>query len=383
MATSTFPRLHGQAVSFLENVYSPELALYPFSTSVAVGQYVNDYRHQPAIRYTINSLLGLQEAARATGTPEGTEVRSLVDAFLRRQYAHIQSYADLGLLLVLLQEEHERDHARDAMRRIAEVVGSGAARHLDMQSLGWMLWGLSAAAKKGAPTEKTSAEVFDLVRREFVNPESLLPRHSNSVHRRWLVSFGAIVYFLRSLHEYASLTGDNEAHALFSSGVERMIGAQGPQGEWPWLFSVRSGRPVEPYPVFAVHQDSMAMLFLLPALEAGLPTAGAAIERSLAWVFGENELGTPMYTEGPFRAYRSIHRMAAFPRATRYVGALASELGGRRASFAGGRRVRVNHECRSYHLGWLLYTWSSRRDRLHEIAGGDAHSIGVREHAPA
>jgi hypothetical protein len=34
-----------------------------------------------------------------------------------------------------------------------------------------------------------------------------------------------------------------------------------------------------------------------------------------------------------------------------------------------GRRLRINQECRSYHLGWVLYAWSdpARRARLEAI----------------
>ena len=35
-------------------------------------------------------------------------------------------------------------------------------------------------------------------------------------------------------------------------------------------------------------------------------------------------------------------------------------------------RVRLNPECRSYHLGWLLYVWSARLPLLEEIASGAA-----------
>jgi hypothetical protein len=176
------------------------------------------------------------------------------------------------------------------------------------------------------------------------------------------------------MHEYASLTGDAESEALFRNGVERTIDVQGRRGEWPWLFSVGSGRPVELYPVFAVHQDSMAMLFLLPALDAGLPSVREAIERSFAWVLGENELHEPMYAGDPFRAYRSIERTDPFPRATRYVRALANDVHGRTAGPAGAGRVRVNPECRSYHLGWILYVWSRRTALLEQLAG-----FGARE----
>jgi hypothetical protein len=366
-------RLLRQAVSALEAVYSSERALFPYSASVRGGEYVNDYGPPQTLRYTINSLLGLQEAAHATGSSETAEVNSLVDAFLERQYGNITSYADLGLLLVLLRDRADGRHARDARRRIEEVVASDDARNLDMQSLSWMLWGLSAAAQGGASTP-CAADLFHLIVRDFVHPSSLLPRHSGRLYRRSLVSFGAVVYFLRALHEYASLTGNPEAEALFHNGVERMIDVQGRRGEWPWLFSVRSGRPVDLYPVFAVHQDSMAMLFLLPALDAGIPSAREAIERSFAWVLGENELHEPMYAGDPFRAYRSIERTDPFPRATRYARALANDVLGRTSAPAGAGRVRVNPECRSYHLGWILYAWSWRPELLEQVAG-----FGARE----
>jgi hypothetical protein len=363
-------RLLRQAVSALEAVYSSERALFPFSTSVRGREYVNDYCPPQTLRYTINSLLGLREAAHATGNSETAEVTSLVDAFLERQYGNITSYADLGLLLVLLRDRPDGGHARDARRRIEEVVASDAARNLDMQSLSWMLWGLSAAAHGGAPTRARAADLFHLIVRDFVHPGSLLPRHILRLYRRGLVSFGAIVYFLRAMHEYASLTGDPEAEALFRSGVDRMIDVQGGRGEWPWLFSVRNGCPVELYPVFTVHQDSMAMLFLLPALDAGLPSAREAIERSFDWVLGENELHEPMYAEDPFRAYRSIERTDLLPRATRYARALANQMLGRTAAHAYAGRVQVNPQCRSYHLGWILYVWSGRTALLEQVAGG-------------
>jgi hypothetical protein len=377
-------RLLRQAASALEAVYSSERALFPFSTGVRGREYVNNYGPPKTLRYTINSLLGLREAAHATGSSETAEVNSLVDAFLERQYGNITSYADLGLLLVLLRDRPDGDHARDARRRIEEVVASDAARNLDMQSLSWMLWGLSAAAHGGAPTRARAAELFRLIVRDFVHPGSLLPRHSVRLYRRGLVCFGVIVYFLRALHEYASLTDDPEAEALFRNGVERMLDVQGRRGEWPWLFSVRSGCPIELYPVYAVHQDSMALLFLLPALDAGLPSVREAIERSFAWVLGENELHQPMYAEDPFRAYRSIERTDPLPRATRYARALANDALGRTPAHADAGRVRVNPQCRSYHLGWILYVWSGRSAMLEQVAGGaGARVASAREPALA
>jgi hypothetical protein len=112
-----------------------------------------------------------------------------------------------------------------------------------------------------------------------------------------------------------------------------------------------------------VHQDSMAMLFLHPALDRGVPGANEAITRSLAWVFGENELGRPMFVEEPFFAYRSIERAERAQRVRRYARSVWHRLSPHPAT-PNARRVRLNDECRSYHLGWVLYVWSNRPETL-------------------
>jgi hypothetical protein len=366
-----------RSASFLEEVWSPELALHPFSTTIDEdGAYVNDYGSR-ALRYTINSLLGLQEYARAGGQPGEAEVAARVDEFLAKRGDDVTSPADLGLLLVLLRDRPDHPAAAAAVERLAGIVGNGTGTRMPIQTLSWMLWGLDSAAGSGNEIAAEAADtLFATIAGEYVHEGSLLPRHSSTLYRRNVVSFGAIVYFLRAVHEHGRRTGDSSTHALFRSGVEHMLAAQGPQGEWPWLYSVATGRPAELYPVYAVHPDSMAMLFLLPALDQGIPGVREGIERSLAWCFGSNELGEPMYVDEPFRAYRSIQRSDRYPRAGRYLRAVRGITTGRPAVPAQGDGVHINTECRSYHPGWILFAWSARRDLLAEL--GDATPATTR-----
>jgi len=368
-----------RSAAFLEEVYSPERALFPFSTSVGAEGYVNDYGSR-ALRYTINSFLGLQEAARAGRGPHPAWLEGAIDDFLARRLDDVSSPADLGLLLVLLRERPDHPAAAAAVLRLTRLVGSGPGSKLPVQTLAWMQWGLDACASSGSTAAaRASDRLFATIMGDYVHEGSLLPRHSSALYRRSVVSFGAIVYFLRAVHEHARRTGDATARAVFRSGVERMLEAQGPQGEWPWLYAVATGRPAELYPVYAVHQDSMAMLFLLPALDQGVPGVRDGMERSLAWAFGANELGRPMYVDAPFRAFRSIERSDRFPRAGRYLRAVRGIASGRPAGSAGGRGVRVNEECRSYHPGWILYAWSARPELFVELAG----RAGAAEPRPA
>lgn len=355
-----------ESVDFLLKVWSPEQGLFPYSTSVRGGTYVSDYRRPAADRYTVNTLLGLQEAARA-GLLDHRTLSSYVECFLDRCFHNLTSPADLGLLLVLLRDEYTSRYRREALVRLVQVANSESVGKRDLQTLGWVLWGLSVVAPLSPEAERAARSVFDAISNGFVDKASDLGRHSVRLYRRGLVSFGSTVYFLRAMHEYAALTGSARAEALFENGVQRMVHNQGPNGEWPWLYSVRRGVPVEYYPVFAVHQDAMAMLFLLPALDRGMEWVRAPIARSVSWVLGRNELDTPTFAQRPFRAYRSIERTHTLPRTTRYFRSLGNLALGRESKPSGSGRVRINPECRSYHLGWFLYVWSDRLPMLDAI----------------
>lgn len=354
------------AESFLLGVYSDAEGLFPFSTRLEDGVFVNDFEHPHTIRYTVNSLLGLRRAAQLNG--QGAigvaEVDRMIDRFLDRQYDSISSPADFGLLALLLAERGPSAHLGRALDQLAALARRPQAlRKLNLQDLGWILWGASAAGqRKIAGAERTAQRVFRVVREDFVDERSGLATHSLSLYRRGLVSFGSTVYFLRSSYEYGLFARDPEAHRLFADGVQKMIGIQGPLGEWPWILRARTGLPVEFYPLFSVHQDSMAMLFLLPALDEGMPGVREAIDRSFAWALGRNELGIPMLWNEPHFAYRSIERSDRFPRPRRYLRAARNIALRRDSRTVSGNGLRLNPECRSYHLGWILYAWAGRTD---------------------
>jgi hypothetical protein len=226
-----------------------------------------------------------------------------------------------------------------------------------------MLWGATGAAAAGlSRAEPLARTLASLLLERFAHPQSGLPRHTLGRWRGHVVSFGSLVYFLRALGEYGRLVGDAQALDLVRRGVARALEVQGPQGEWPWMLDLRSGLPLDFYPVFTVHQDSMAMLFLHPALDEGVPGVREAVEASVAWNFGHNQLGVPLVVREPFHVHRSIERTDRLPRARRYARTLACSRAGRPATLERNERLRVNDECRSYHLGWVLYVWAGRTD---------------------
>jgi len=348
-----------KAVDYLGLAYDDRRALFSYSTTIDDrGAVVNDYLLQPSLRYTINTYLGLTEAQRHGGTIEWLgDVDDRVADFLRLHEHEITTCADHGLLLALLAATDPSHPAADRCfdRLDLAVSRQDVGSTLNMQDLGWMLWGASAWSGD-ARGEALADRLFGLIQSEFLDNASGLPRHCTARYRRNTVSFGSIVYFLRSMHEYGEAFDSDRAREVFSAGVEHMLSIQGGDGGWPWMIDVRSGQPFDLYPIFTVHQDSMAMLFLHPAEQYGIDGVSEAIERSLRWNFGDNELGISMVLTEPYPwVYRSIERDERLPRVRRYLRGLGPAPGGAPVQ---SERIRINPECRSYHLGWVLYTWS-------------------------
>jgi hypothetical protein len=283
----------------------------------------------------------------------------MVDAFLERHDHQLTSLADNGLLLALLCADEPHPHAAAIVDRLGSFVRETPLSRLTMQDLAWMLWGAVAAARHGLDgADELAGRLAQLVTGPFLDPQQLLPRHSIRRYRRGLVSFGALVYYLRALAEYATHTRDERAEELFRSGVEAAIALQGPRGEWPWLIDLRSGRPADWYPIFAVHQDSMAILFLAPGAARGISGASSAMRKSVQWILGDNELGERMVDDEPFRLYRSVERAELLPRIRRYGRYAGARVLGHSAPFPERKGLRVNRECRPYHAGWILYVWA-------------------------
>lgn len=360
-----------RATDFLRQVYDPHRALFPFTTRLSGGRYVSSFDGGSTIRYSINCLLGLRQAARSGANGFALEAERLTDAFIDRHRDELTNPGDLGLLLVLLADRFEGGLGSEALRQIDELRLRREVRRIPLQEVCWMLWGAVALSREGVPrAEETARDLYRQLHTEFFDRDSLLPRHTNRLYRRNSVSFGGVAYFLRALHEYAAHFDDEYAATLFRFGVQRILALQGPRGEWPWMIDVNAAAAIDLFPVYSVHQDSMAMLFLLPAFDMGIPGTAESIERSYAWVLGSNGVGAPMLVEDPFFRFRSLERFGAFQRPRRYLRSLPgiSAISRRTASRTWG--IHVNTECRSYEMGWVVYVWSGRPERLALRADG-------------
>ena len=99
---------------------------FPYITIVRSGEYVHDFDHPSVIRYTINSLLGLQAAARHDPSQlDPAEVSALTTTFLEHH-----SSGSTTQPISASARPAQRGRARNASgERAACAAGRGRAKH--------------------------------------------------------------------------------------------------------------------------------------------------------------------------------------------------------------------------------------------------------------
>jgi hypothetical protein len=199
---------------------------------------------------------------------------------------------------------------------------------------------------------RPAARLFAGIRR----PSGL---RSALIHR--LTSFAAQVYPLHGLGAYYRLSGEAPP-PLLREAAERLVSAQGRLGQWWWLYSTRSTAVLEGYPVYSVHQDGMAFMALLPVEALGEGAYREPLARGLDWLTDRNELGADLVRRERPTIFRNIQRAgsdadAMFGISRRNLAQVAARSLHPRADHteADPAQLEVLHECRPYHLGWLLH----------------------------
>jgi hypothetical protein len=353
------------ALTGLPRMLDPTTGVFPFTVrpSGPAGA---------SLRYTAITLIGLNAAARA-----GFETRLDLDRLVRglvERRREVINPGELGLLLWCLSDYHEE--ATPAHGEIIARIPTTAARLRGLTSteLGWLLSGLSRTVQV-APTHAEAADkahaVYGALRANYTDATGLFcfgGRAGGRVRRqlrRQLGFFDNQVYGIHSAVDYFRAFADRDALAMAERCCEQVLRAQGPLGQWAWHYNVRTGAVVDRYPVYAVHQHGMGPMALLAVADATDRSYDDALEKSVAWVFGENELRRAMIDQDLGVIWRSIRRRRAHGKLIHVFKLLSLT----RLQGAGNRladmvntpgQLAVDMECRPYELGWLLWAFARR-----------------------
>ena len=171
--------------------------------------------------------------------------------------------------------------------------------------------------------------------------------------------FADFVYPVQALSYYHLATGNARAADVASQCAQRMCQLQGSDGQWWWHFDIRTGRVIEGYPVYSVHQDSMAPMALQAVGKACGQDYSEAIEKGLRWLAHPSEKTKSLIDLERKLIWRKVARRGP-GKLVRGLQATASSLH-RNLRTPGVNvlfpPVSVDYETRPYHMGWILYAW--------------------------
>jgi hypothetical protein len=312
-------------------------------------------------RYTLMTLLGLHRYEQL-GSQSPFPVRDLT-ARLARAGDALENAGDLGLLLWTCAEVAP-DFLDDALNNLAAASlfrKFAAAPGGPTMEVAWLLTGVAKAiAVQPARTktlESVARDCYRLLRTNqgrsgFFGHLGVTSGAAGLLRGR-VGSFADQVYPILALSAFARTFGDDEAQASARRCARAICAAQGKLGQWWWHFDAPSGRVVQRYPVYSVHQEAMGPMALFEVAGGGFD--GPAL-KGLEWIDGRNELRQDL---------RDVH-LGVVWRCLRFSGKAA--MVGHEARFlmrpsletVSARSLTVLRECRPYELGWLLYALCPR-----------------------
>jgi hypothetical protein len=359
-------RLRALALRALPRMYEPSTGRCVFRVRRTAGGVVSE---GASFRYTAITLIGLageseEAASRALRGHRTAAVCSSLVAGL----GGVHNLGDVALTLWACRLLRHPDWER-ALRRLVEL------RPLEgPQPAVELAWTLAAlCADVDLPAADLRAAIARRLQSAFVERSRLFPHvvaPTRSGPRSHVCCFADVVYPIHALSRHGRLTGDHSALDMALRCAEGMVGRQGPRGQWWWHYDVRTGEVVEPYPVYAVHQDAMAPLALLALEDASGHDFAAPIARGLAWLESAPELsGRSLVDEQADLVWRKVarHEPAKLARSLQAAASRvhpALRVPGLDVILPAGA---VDYEDRPYHLGWLLHAWPESRLRR---AGG-------------
>lgn len=162
------------------------------------------------------------------------------------------------------------------------------------------------------------------------------------------VSFNNLADPLHALSRFVQVTGDEEIRTKVREALNGFLALQGPKGQWWWTYS-NDGKVLQRYPVYTIHQTAAGPFAIKPAAKV-VPELAAAVktaeERSLNWLWGDNELGKSLYDEEHRVLWRSITPPKLMRKARQLTSIVPETM------------FRFDKETRSYEYGWSLYAQS-------------------------
>ena len=354
------PPLIDYAVKGLEKCWLPQHGRWSHIYHLDGRAKPNESLPHSDVFYTLNTLLGL---SRVPHIPSNLDLHAIFKhnvALLTRlpvaKYAFGMALWTSGELGVEIP-----GHVLDAVDKI--LSEKSIWQTFRAQDLGMMLSGVVAQAKRDpARWSALAADLSAFLVTHYHCRSGLFFDAARGIRRRFS-SFATNTYLTLACYHYGRFANDPRFIDMANACARKLIALQGPNGEWPWFFDTPNGRVVDFYEIYSVHQYGMAPAFLEYAGQHGVTEAREALIRGFRWVLGDNQLGRPMLMPDLQLTIRSqVRRSEIHTSKKRAIRAATNVLLRRSSSWADPADIALRLECRSYELGWILWSFGSCSD---------------------
>jgi hypothetical protein len=324
--------------------------------------------------YTLNVLLGM---SRVGEIPDSVNVSEIFRRNVRQlTRMPVAKYA-FGMAL-WAAAELELDVPEDVVQDLNSLLLEKNWKDFRAQDLGMLLTGIVAQAKAGRKQWYHLAGPLFSFLSERYHSESGLFFDAASGFRRRFASFATQTYLTIACYHYGEFAGNSAASAMANACTRKLIALQGPRGEWPWFFDAQHGRVLDFYEVYSVHQYGMAPALLECAERHDVQEARAALVKGFEWVLGENQLGRSMLIPQLQLSIRSqVRKSELHTKNKRMLRAVRNAYLGRSSTLIDPAEVSLRLECRSYELGWILWSFGQRPE-LSQLTHNQAFSSALR-----
>jgi len=361
-AQATIDRFVALAVRGLVPMFDPQKQLFCYSLKKTEAGMV---REGLSPRYTMMTLMGLHRLEEAGGTSP-IAIQPVLQGLLKN-LDWLEDIGDLGVLLwtcALLAPERLAELEGRIALETALTRYRRAQRGVTME-LAWFLTGLSnwalACPEKQPRLRALAFQTFALLKKNRGEQGFFghLARGGSvmGMTRGRIGSFADQVYPIYAMTRFSQAYQEDSALQMALQTGRGLCEAQGSLGQWWWHYDSLTGRVLEGYPVFSVHQHAMGPMTLFALGEAAQVDFTPWIERGLQWINSENELGFNMEDGAAQVIWRCQYRSAS--QIKTYLKA-ALNLGDAAKPYEAKKDLKVLFECRPYELGWLLYAFASR-----------------------